>query len=123
MNGTPPIPSSTSGGSRFSPLLVAGGILFTAFWAVVHVAWGMLAFMANVMANDSGNASTDRHLLLIGGMIAGQILAGLAGIPAGLAVFWRGRRRILLTTFLGLFLTGAILQVLVFALFFHSASR
>ena len=80
----------------------------------------MMAFMANLMANDSGSASTDRHLLLIGGMIAGQILAGLAGIPAGLAVFWRGRRQILLMIFLWLFLLGIVLQVVVFASFFSA---
>lgn len=118
MNATPPTPGSPPCGKRFSPILVAVGILLTACWTVAHIAWGMMAFMANLMANDSGSASPDRHLLLIGGMIAGQVLAGLAGIPAGLAVFWHGRRKILLLGFLWLFLLAIVLQVVVFASFF-----
>jgi hypothetical protein len=87
-----------------------------------HIAWAYLSFVASLMANDSGKASAAEHLSLIVGMLGGQVLAGAAGIPAGLAFFWRGRRKWLLWLFAILFVTGALGQVWAFNAFFSSAS-
>jgi hypothetical protein len=51
-------------------------------------------------------------------VLGGQLLAGAAGVPLGLAVFWRTRRKLLLRIFAGLFgigLTLVIVGVYVFA--------
>lgn len=99
-------------------LLVSGGILFCGVWMLFHVVWAYMAFVANVMANDSGRATGGQQMWLIGGMFAGQVLAGAAGIPAGLAFFWRGRRKRLLVTFVAVFLTGVLCQGIAFFSFF-----
>ena len=103
-------------------LLVGGGVLFIIGWMAAHLIWVYLSLMANLMANDSGAASSARHLSLIFGMLAGQALAAAAGFPAGLAWFWEGKRKKLLTWFAILFASGALLQILVFSAFFWSMS-
>lgn len=105
-----------------SPALVVLGILFILLWIAGHVVWGLMALMANVMANDSGAASESRHLSLILGMLAGQVLCAGAGIPAGMAFFSAGRRKRLLGIFAVLFLIGALIQGGVFWFFFSSMS-
>lgn len=99
-------------------LLVSGGVLFTVLWILAHVVWAYMAFIANVMANDSGRATGEQQMWLIGGMFAGQVLAGAAGIPAGLAFFWRGRRKRLLGIFAAVFLAGVLCQGIAFFHFF-----
>ena len=74
--------------------------------------------MANLMANDSGAASTVQHMALIAGMLVGQALTGAAGIPAGLAFFCSGNRKVLFLLFLGLFIPGAVIQAGVLFFFF-----
>ena len=74
------------------------------------------------MANDSGAASSDQHMSLIGGILGGQFLAGAAGIPGGLAFFWRSARKWLWISFAILFIAGAIWQILAFLSFFRAAS-
>ena len=114
--------SSPRGNSTKTVLLVVGGVIFTIGWIALHFVWGMMAFMANVMANASGAASTDSQMVLILGMLFGQVLAGAAGIPGGLAFFTEGKRRLLLLIFAGLFLSGAAIQAGAFAYFFSSAA-
>ena len=97
------------------------GILFIVLWIIGHLAWGMMSFIADVMANDSGAASADKHMTLIFGMIGGQVLCGAAGIPAGLAFVWRSRRKLLLWLFAILFVVGALIQGGVFYSFFAKA--
>jgi hypothetical protein len=51
-------------------------------------------------------------------VLVGQILAGAAGLPLGLAVFWRARRKLLVRIFavlLGVGLLLVVLGVYVFA--------
>ncbi len=115
-------PSSTAAKQGVSTAWVVCGILFIVFWIIVHLAWAGLSFMADVMANDSGRASQDKHLMLIVGMIGGQVLCGAAGVPAGLAFFWRSRRKLLLWLFALLFVAGALIQGSVFYSFFASIS-
>ncbi|MDZ4401356.1 hypothetical protein [Prosthecobacter sp.] len=113
-------PSAIAVKTGVSVAWVICGVLFIVLWIIAHVAWGMMSLMANVMANDSGAASGDTHMTLIVGMLGGQILAGGAGIPAGLAFFWRGRRKLLLWLFAALFASGALIQAGVFWSFFSS---
>jgi len=100
-------------------VLILLGVLFIGAWNVVHLAWGSMSLMANLMANDSGAASQAAHLGLIIGMLGGTALSGIAGIPAGLAFFWEGKRKRLLMAFGGLFLTGVACQLVAFRLYFH----
>lgn len=99
---------------------VVCGILFIIVWIIAHLAWAGLAFMANAMANDSGRIAEAKHLTLIFGMMVGQVICGAAGIPAGLAFFWRRRRKLLLWLFALLFVGGALIQGGVFYSFFAS---
>ncbi len=101
--------------------LMVLGVVFACGWIGLHFVWGVMAMMGNLMANDAGRASSDQHMMLILGALAGQVLAGAAGIPAGLAFFWRGRRKLLLGIFLAAFLSGVLLQAGAFWLFARAA--
>ena len=104
-------------------LLVASGILFTCLWIYAHVIWAVMSGMANLMANDSGRATGFQWGRLIGGMFIGQMIAASAGIPGGLAFFWRGRRKLLLSLFAILFVVGALCQVSAFFSFFSAPTE
>ncbi len=78
--------------------------------------------MANLMANDSGAAAPEQHMALLLGMLGGQILTAAAGVPGGLAFFWRGRRRALAGWFAILFVIGAFAQAWAFHAFFAAHS-
>jgi hypothetical protein len=101
--------------------LIVLGVAFTAVWLALHFVWASLAMMGGLMANDAGRATGDEHMALILGVLAGQIIAGAAGIPAGLAFFWRSRRKLLLGIFLAAFLTGALCQAGAFWFFARAA--
>ena len=103
-----------------SVVMVICGILFIALWLCGAAALGMMKLMASLMANDSGAASNEAHMTLIFGMMGGQLLTGLAGIPAGLAFFWRGWRKRLLWTFAIMLVVGLLIQAAAFFNFFPS---
>ncbi len=115
----PPRPPALQG-RRFDTTLVVVGSLFILGWVGVHVLWGALSGMANLMANDSGRASSNAQMALILTFLAGVIVAGAAGIPAGLAIFWRGKRLMLLGLFVVLFLAGAACEWMAWSHFFAS---
>jgi hypothetical protein len=75
-----------------SGLMTVIGVLFMLGWLGVAFVLGGMSLMASLMANDSGSASSGAHMAFIGGVLGGQILTGLAGIPAGMAFFRKGRR-------------------------------
>ncbi len=100
---------------------VAAGVAIAAVWATVAFFWAALSFMGTLMANDSGRASEAGHMALILGALAGQLLAGFAGMPLGAAVFWGARRRLLLRIFAALFLAGVAAQVGAAWVFFRAA--
>jgi hypothetical protein len=79
-----------------------------------------MALMGTAMANDSGAASSEAHVSLMGGVLGGQVVAGLAGIPGGLAFFWRGARKVLWLLFGVLFVSGVVWQILAFKSFVTS---
>lgn len=116
MNETPSTPVKEG----VSTARVVFGILFILVWIIAHLAWAGMAFIADVMANDSGAASEGSHMVLIFGMIGGQVLCGAAGVPAGMAFFEPHRRKFLLKLFASLFVIGALIQGGVFYSFFSS---
>ena len=101
----------------FPILVLFLGLGFIVLWLSGAFFFGTLKLMATVMANDAGVANSQSHLSLIGGVVAGQVLTALAGIPAGLAFFWRTARRKLLWTFAILLAAGLLLQVASFLSF------
>lgn len=117
MSGSPPSPST---GARVALIIL--GLLFTALWIVGHVVWATMALMGTLMANDAGGASSDQHMAFMGGMLGGQIMAGGAGVPGGLAFFWRSLRKWLWILFAALFVSGAVWQVVAFQFFITAAS-
>jgi hypothetical protein len=64
------------------------------------------------MANDAGTASAAAQTKMVLLVLVGQILAGAAGLPLGLAVFWRTRRKLLVRIFAALLGGGLLLLVL-----------
>ena len=99
---------------------VSAGVAIAAVLATMAFIWAMLSFMGTLMANDSGRASEAGHMTLILGALAGQVLAGIAGVPLGAAVFWGARRRLLLRIFAALFLVGLAAQAGAAWVFFRS---
>ena len=71
-----------------------------------------LSLMGTLMANDAGNVSASAQTRMILLVLGGQILAGAAGIPLGLAIFWRARRKLLVRVFAALLGIGLLLVVL-----------
>lgn len=111
-------PTAQEFGKGASILMICLGLIFIVLWLAGAFVLGAMNLMASVMANDSGAASTDAHMTLIGGMMAGQILTGLGGIPAGLAFFGLSWRKRLLWTFGALLIVGLAIQILSFTSFF-----
>lgn len=101
-------------------LLTAVGIFLVVIWTLPFLFLAAISFLGTLMANDSGAASSTAHLILIVAVFVGLLLIGLAGIPAGLAVFMAGRRRALLLTGLGAILVGLALVFGSYLNFTHS---
>jgi hypothetical protein len=103
-----------------SSLHLIGGIAFIVVWLALCIGWGIMSMSANLMANDSGSASPEKHMALIYRMLAGQILALLAVIPGGLAFFWAAHRATCIWTFAGMVGIGVAIQAWAFKSFFCS---
>jgi len=112
--------SPTSNGVRTA--LVLCGLLFAGLWVAGHIVWASMSLMGTLMANDAGGASSDQHMAFMGGILGGQIMAVAAGIPGGLAFFWRSLRKWLWILFAALFVGGAVWQVVAFQSFTTAAS-
>lgn len=91
-------------------------------WIGAFVMVGTVLMMATLMANGSGAASNTSHMMLIGGAFFGNLLAGAAGVPGGLAFFLRGRRWLMVWIFAGLLIAGVLAVAIGFGIFFASAS-
>jgi hypothetical protein len=119
MSEVTPVQAVAKGVSGWRVVL---GVLFMAVWIVGHVIWATMALMGTAMANDSGAASSEAHVSLIGGARGGPRGAGGAGPPGGWAFFWRGARKGLWVLFGVLFVSGVVWQVLAFQSFVTAAS-
>ena len=107
-------PAAPAGG-----LMTVIGVLFMVGWLCAAFLLGGAKLLASMMANDSGAASGNAHLAFIGGVMGGQLLTGLAGIPGGLAFFLKGRRKAMILIFLALLVTGIAIQAVAFVSFFR----
>jgi hypothetical protein len=76
-----------------------------------------LSLMGTLMANDAGTVSAEAQTKMVLLVLGGQLLTGVAGLPLGLAVFWRAKRRLLLRIFGGLLGVGLLLTILGVYLF------
>lgn len=94
------------------------GIGAIVLWLGICAVWMILSVPGGLMANDSGAFSPERHMAMIWGLLAGQLLVALAGIPGGLAIFMAERRSTLLWTFAALLAVGIALQIGSVAWFF-----
>jgi len=102
----------------FRTLRVLGGLLLAMIWIAGATMIVSLSLMGTLMANDASQASAEAQTKMVLLVLAGQILAGSAGVPLGLSIFWRTRRKLLLKIFaalLGIGLLLVILGVYVFA--------
>jgi hypothetical protein len=105
----------------FSVLWLVVGVAFILLWLAGSIVASSMMLMGTLMANDSGEASSDAHLALVVGVFLGQVLIGISGIPGGLAFFWRRRRRLLVSSFVGLLIVGAATVAVSTVLFLQSA--
>lgn len=106
--------ASTTARAGVSAGLVILGVVFILVWLAVAAVLGVMMLMPALMVNDSGRLSGDQHLGIMSGMYGGLLLLGLAGVPAGLAFFWRGWRARLLWIFGGLLGGGILVEVITF---------
>lgn len=113
-----PSPLSATESLAASPWLVAGGVGFIIVWLLLSAGWIIMSGMANLMANDSGSASPQKHMRLILAMLVGQLIAAGAGIPGGLAFFWLAHRHSMIEWFVILLVAGIGIQALAFWSFF-----
>lgn len=103
-----------------SPWPVVGGTLFIIAWVLIAWALFFLVFanglilelllniLRSVMVPGTAHSPRPEMLGWLPAMQAAIILAGAAGIPAGLAFFWRGRRKALLAGFATALVLGAV---------------
>lgn len=116
---TAPIPPALPPAAN-RPAMVVAGVLFIVFWGICHVVLIWFAFAGGFLLDillEIFKTVTLPGLVInsrspgmeMGWAIPLQIgvgLTGVAGIPAGLAFFWQGRRKLLWLIFAGLFVAG-----------------
>lgn len=102
-------PSNSQEKQGVSAVLVVIGVLFIVAWLATTFVLGVVALPALLMANDSGAHPDGQHMKLIGGTLGSLLMLGASGVPAGLAMFWRGWRKGLLWTFAVLFGGGGVM--------------
>gem|GEM_PF-2072297 len=98
-------------------LKVLIALAFISVWLSISTAWAVMTLPANLMANDSGNASLWDHATLMAGMAVGQLVFAAAGVPGGLAICWARLRKIWVWSFVILALAGVAIQVWAFKSF------
>lgn len=131
MNEVTPV-SRTSSAPSTGRIVI--GVSFIVTWLLVHVALfylfltggvltDLLLYLARaIMFPGSAQQRDAAELFNWGGTLqAGLIVAGAAGIPAGLAIFWRNRRKMLLWMFAGAFLAGLLIEMYAVYTLFVSA--
>ncbi len=104
---------------------IIGGIALMAFWALVHVVVFYLFFASgfvvdvilgvvkSVMFPGAAINSTEPHKMFewAGFLQAGLIIAGAAGVPAGLALWMKNRRKVLWLGFWVMLIVGGMLEL------------
>ncbi|MFZ4774186.1 MAG: hypothetical protein ACOYM3_02405 [Terrimicrobiaceae bacterium] len=117
----------------YSPWPVVGGTLFIIAWVLMALILFYLIFanglilelllniLRSVMVPGTTHSPRPEMLGWVPAMQAAIILAGAAGIPAGLAFFWRGRRKALLLGFATALVLGALCGIYAVYLLISSA--
>jgi hypothetical protein len=118
-----PISAPAAAKEGFSTVQIVLGVLFILLWLLGAAALAFLKFFAGIMANDSGAVSSELHANVLVTLMGGQALTALAGIPAGLAIFWRGHRGLLIAIFATLLLGGGYIQYRAFSTFSKAATE
>lgn len=104
---------------------IIGGIALMTVWALVHVVVFYLFFTSgfiidvilgvakSVMFPGAAINSTEPHQMFqwAGFLQAGLIIAGAAGVPAGLAMWMKNRRKMLWLGFWIMLIVGGILEL------------
>lgn len=120
---------------RFKTGQVIAGVSLAVVWGLLHVVLfyfvavsgiifvafleGLLTFLFPGRAINSPMGSLDWILPLQ----IGLTLGGIAGIPAGLAIFWRARRKLLWTLFGVAFLGALIFEIYAVVRLFSDTFR
>ncbi|MFZ4595192.1 MAG: hypothetical protein ACOYOF_13125 [Verrucomicrobiaceae bacterium] len=122
MNESPPALETPT---RPSLGKIIGGISFMLGWALLHVVLFylfavsgilvdvLLAIVKPIMFPGAVHSATGAHEALgwSATLEAGLVIAGAAGIPAGLAMFWSRRRRVLWCGFWVLLTIGVLCEL------------
>ena len=117
---TPPEHAATT---NHWPLIL--GIAFIICWVGLHLVWAYIFLVGGVVLDllvaifkpiffpglATGAGQNAANWDWSWKMFAGVIAATSAGVPAGLAFFWREHRGMLLLSFAVLFVIGVLLQV------------
>lgn len=103
-------------------LLVVTRVFVTIIWVVAHCYWAVMVLMGTVfagvgLAQAGRTPSNESFYFLLLSLIIGVLMSGLAGVPAGAAFYASGSRMRMFLLFIGLFATGAVIQVGVFVYF------
>lgn len=112
------------------------GVSFIGIWLLGHVALFYIFLTGGILTDlllffartfmFPGNAQQGDAAQLFdwgGTLQAGLIVGGAAGIPAGLAIFWRRRRKMLLWIFTGGLIAGLLIEIYaVYTLFANAFS-
>ena len=99
-------------GNLARSLRILSGLLLAALWIAGASLVVSLSLMGTLMANDAGAVSAEAQTKMVLLVLGGQLLAGLAGLPLGLAVFWQTKRKLLLQIFGSLLGVGLLLVIL-----------
>ena len=93
--------------------VLAHVVLFYLFFASGTVMDILLNMLRAFMFPGTSGTLTHNHELLgwTGTLQTGLVLAGVAGIPLGLSVFWLERRKLMLLCFLLSFIAGTVCEV------------
>ena len=94
-----------------SALRILLGSAVALLWVAGAIVLASLSLMGTLMANDAGDVSASAQTRMVLLVLGGQILAGAAGIPLGLAVFCSSARGLLLRLFAGLLIVGVLLVI------------
>jgi len=92
-------------------LRILAGLLLATLWVAAAALVISLSLMGTLMANDAGTVSAEAQTKMVLLVFGGQLLAGAAGLPLGLVVFWGTKRKLLLRLFAGLLGLGLLMVI------------
>jgi hypothetical protein len=113
---------------------IVGSVSFILGWAVLHYLLFFLLAGSGVVLEVllsivktflfPGRSLHEQHLDITAwstSLTVGVVIAGLAGIPAGLAILWRDRRKVMMRMFWIAFIAGIAFELYALISFIGSA--